>query len=608
MTKKIYILFISIVCTMALSINPVVIENYEGNNLVVNFFELLKKNFNTEGINQAILFFAIAFFLKYIVGKSKFYFSAAILSIFFSGATIFGISYSKFNDWIFINKNGYQMVLALLIWIAYYILFYYILKFIIDKAENWHETTEIVDTEHFDRIRRFINCHYGVCIFIFLLTCWLPYLISHYPGNVSHDGYRQLNMYFGYNSPTNHHPWLATLVIGSIMKLGRGINDNFGVFLYIFCQSIFCAFVFSQICKKIKNMLVPNAIKVFSVFFFGITPIWGAYLCTLVKDSLYFVLFSLFLLFYIEIIENREFKNVKQLLAFIVISFFVSHWRNEGIYIILVSIVFLLFIVKKRKRYVIISFVGLLISHLIFVNIIMPAMGVANGSSREMFSIPFQQTARYVKYFGDELTEEERETIDHVLDYEIIKEKYNPDISDAVKNTYRADSDEQLKAYFKLWLKCFFRHPGVYLQAFINGTYGYYYPDYEQKYVSTYQLYIMGEPAATGDMDIYYINNKERITVDNYCYFWDNLPVLKLFTKSGTYTWILLSLAMLLMRRKKYMESIALLPSAFSIAVCILSPVNGCLRYSLPVVASIPLLIAYTVSVVSKNNKKEIKS
>ena len=74
---------------------------------------------------------------------------------------------------------------------------------------------------------------------------------------------------------------------------------------------------------------------------------------------------------------------------------------------------------------------------------------------RKCFSLPFQQTARYVKEYGDEISEEEREIIAKVLDYDSLAEIYEPMTADPVKTTYRSGSAGDLTAYFKVWLKEF---------------------------------------------------------------------------------------------------------------------------------------------------------
>lgn len=65
--------------------------------------------------------------------------------------------------------------------------------------------------------------------------------------------------------------------------------------------------------------------------------------------------------------------------------------------------------------------------------VLLPSLEIANTSVREMLSVPFQQTARYAKYYGDEISEEDKEIIDKVLGYDDLGERYEPDLSDKVK-------------------------------------------------------------------------------------------------------------------------------------------------------------------------------
>ena len=93
-----------------------------------------------------------------------------------------------------------------------------------------------------------------------------------------------------------------------------------------------------------------------------------------------------------------------------------------------------------------------------------------------MLSVPFQQTARYVRDYADEVTEEERDAIDRVLDSDTIGEVDDPNISDPVKKTFNEDADsEDLKAYFKVWFQMFLKHPVCYIEATLNNYYGYFY-------------------------------------------------------------------------------------------------------------------------------------
>lgn len=125
-----------------------------------------------------------------------------------------------------------------------------------------------------------------------------------------------------------------------------------------------------------------------------------------------------------------------------------------------------------------------LASNMYFTKVFMPAHDITPGSKREILSIPFQQTARFVqKHDGlnsgvnptvkedgtiveapcDGLvTDEERAVIDRVLKYENLGRRYNPDKSDAVKNCFNEyASQEDIKAYFEVWAQMFKRIPSA---------------------------------------------------------------------------------------------------------------------------------------------------
>lgn len=133
------------------------------------------------------------------------------------------------------------------------------------------------------------------------------------------------------------------------------------------------------------------------------------------------------------------------------------------------------------------------------------AAGVEPGSVKEMLSVPFQQTARYLKEYPDDVTSKERKAINKILDYDKLAEIYQPERSDHVKDTYK-DKKGGLKRYFRqAWLPMFFKHPDAYFEATLENTYGYYYPFYNCNTLSAYQFYIQDKPLATGYFDIHYV-------------------------------------------------------------------------------------------------------
>ena len=94
-------------------------------------------------------------------------------------------------------------------------------------------------------------------------------------------------------------------------------------------------------------------------------------------------------------------------------------------------------------------------------NIIMPvvnnAFQIIPGGKQEMLSLPFQMTARYVKNYEDEITEEEYIVLDKVLTMEDLVDRYDPINADPVKDYYQKGEDSDYVEYIKVWFKTGFK-------------------------------------------------------------------------------------------------------------------------------------------------------
>ena len=94
----------------------------------------------------------------------------------------------------------------------------------------------------------------------------------------------------------------------------------------------------------------------------------------------------------------------------------------------------------------------------------------------------WKRTARTVVEHGDEITQEEKEAIDAVLDYNSLAENYKPHLSDPVKATIRKDADSKvLIRYLVTWFRMFFKYPATYVKATVNQNYLLVYPREENR-------------------------------------------------------------------------------------------------------------------------------
>ena len=153
----------------------------------------------------------------------------------------------------------------------------------------------------------------------------------------------------------------------------------------------------------------------------------------------------------------------------------------------------------------------------------------------------------------------------------------------------------------------FLKHPGVYIQATFNNTYAYFYP--EQSITRLlFNYYIKGSPVNTGYFDIHYIDSLSNLrkAYEKASYLLWDVPVIGLLYSPAIYSWIVIILLVMFLRRKRFAAIVPLTPSILNILICIASPVNGLMRYALPVIAVTPLLIVWFAY--QNKDAKEVKN
>ena len=140
--------------------------------------------------------------------------------------------------------------------------------------------------------------------------------------------------------------------------------------------------------------------------------------------------------------------------------------KKTGVYIVIPTLLFLgLYCARGKWQPAIISMALGAGCFAVWQGIALPMLGVAPGPGKELFSLPFQQTARYVVLHPDDVTPEERAAIDAVLFFDDLDEQYRFDTADPVKDNYKSLEGEALVPYFKAWLAMGLRHPGTYATA-----------------------------------------------------------------------------------------------------------------------------------------------
>lgn len=527
--------------------------------------------------------------------KSKFCPWSLVGALIFALCTVIGAHFAPFGKDVGGFGNRMDLLKYLPVFVVLTAAYYLVLYFLLNRT--YAKKIEAPAGKFF----QFYEKHVFLVSFLVIALAWIPYVITFYPGSVCFDGYFQLNQVAGVQPLTNKHPIMSTFILGFFFKLGRLVNDNFGVFLYIMFQLLASSAIYALSIRQIRRIGMSLKVCVLAVLYFALVPVWGAYIQAVVKDTLYAAVFVWFAVWCVTLADEvfHKDKNIqrKTLIMSFLTAFFVCVLRQNGKYIVLPTLVCLAAVSLKKWKQMVLLLLVFMFAITGYDKAVVPMFSTAQISRRAMFSVMFQQTAKYLRSYPEEVTEEEYEIIDKVLKADVIAEEYNPRVSNPVKNTFRNDtSNENVKEYLKVWFKMFWKHPGVYLEAFFQFCYGYLDPFHYSDCVPTFQNYITGPPLATGAMDIHYTQKGlYRIRLADYEKLWMEMFPLTLLTYPGTYTWLTLFCILLLCKKKRWRQLAVMPMLVFTILTNIASPVNGCLRYTLPLMAAMPLLLAWTV-------------
>jgi hypothetical protein len=626
---KIIDIIIAIFTTGAteLSLNIVEIAGEEG---IYLFLKKFIASLSIDYIKLFGIFIAMLFmicFRKKIESK-KHYCIKNIFAILLSICMVMGYSYTEMGTYTLLFKDSVQTIKTCIVLVGYWMLFYNIIDvclfYLVEKIEYKPSKSKVFS---------FIFEKHSFCIpLIIIIVCWIPYLVAFFPGCLMPDSSTQIEQFFGIeidqssvsNSVklidegvkiTNHHPVLHTVILGSCMKVGKLVgNDNIGVLLCTLIQIICLSAAFSYIINFMKKLKTNNLIRILSLIMFALFPIFPMCAIKITKD----ILFASLLIFYVieiyKIILNSKNKvklSLKNLCIVLFLCILLALIRNNGIYTVLLSLPFVAIIDKKNRIRIIALAVIIFAIYKLIVSALFPALKITPSSTSEMLSVPFQQTARYVKEYPKDVTDKEKETISKVLNYNKIAKKYNPEKSDSVKKQYNKDCTKQdIKDYLKIWIKMFKKHPSVYFDAFCNNYYGYMYPESEVQDLGTGYVN-NADPilSKTGQFNYRYIKKFKtgRRVLKQLTNLSYKLPIIAWPINIALNNWLLIGILIYLVCKKKYKYIVYLLPGLSVLIVCFASPLNSCYRYSLPIIFMMPLILSIFINIVKTNDEKGVK-
>lgn len=510
-----------------------------------------------------------------------------------------------------------------------------------------------------------------------IALAWSPSFIAAMPGIFMGDTGAQIRQWFNLPNGTSdylnlinpnvllngHHPVVHTALVGGCVQLGMQVfgDENAGLLIYTTLQFFITAATVAYLVCSLRRFGCGLAPRAASLLFFALMPLFSNYAVLITKDVLFAdALAVLVVQTAMLLVAGADFDTgagggvtmrPRDWALLAASSIGCTFLRNGGLVFPLAACVLTAIFSARdaararrrtdvahssatrrrteaarsnapavpRRRWIAIVGVAalVLVLNMAFARVVMPALDITPGSRREMLSIPFQQTARFVqKHDGANagieggvddglVSEEERRAIDRVLGYDTLASRYDPDKSDAVKNGFNEDATTQdLGAYFAVWAKMFLRDPESYISAVVNNYYGYFYPsERDVWFYSTIEgAKIMAREENRAYFDFHPVENSlvEACghAVNLYRVAIQRVPLASLTMSSASYTWLLIAVGVYLLRSGQWRSLAMMVPLFGVLAVCLVGPCNGStyMRYLYPAILSLPFALSVALA------------
>lgn len=455
--------------------------------------------------------------------------------------------------------------------------------------------------------------------FWFILLAWLPHLLISFPGTVAGDTLQELWCWNGLIPWDKRHPIFHILYTGIVLDVGKIINTDVAIFLYCLIQTIIFAAILSYMMRLIVRLKAPTILYNLILFICMTCPYYTNYITSIVKDGLYsycVLLFMIELIYYL--LDGKAFwYNKKHLILWTLSIMGALLYRINGKYLIYPCIMVLVIrsivdktTIKEKSRNIAFLVLPAFLAFIVY-GMILVAYDVEEMPAEDSMSLALQQTARYVKYHGDEVTLEERNAINGILDYDSLADAYDPRVSDPVKLLVKSNDSDKIKAYFSAWMSMGKKHPGTYIAAILDQNYYIFYTGVPNNIVTVGldgQAGFGSEEDAMKKVnyaksnglylrDISVLNVPRKLLFILYqAYFF--CPVLGLLAHPAFYDILFLILLVFSFRRKYWGWVVAGIPLFINIFGLVLGPaIQRHPRYLFPVIFSMPVMFCYYLKI-----------
>lgn len=542
---------------------------------------------------------------KFILDNSKFNLINIVvflITLFFSWTLVYGSNVHFIDIYQSSGKNYIddmsfiQYILVIILGIIIYYLVNLVSNLYKKVDKYFYEKKEI--TNKYSIIKK--------CLILFLIinVLWLPYYLTYYPGAIFSDTLASINQ-VSEHWINNHHTLLYTCFLGIFVKIGESINSfNKAFMIYTLIQAFIMSFIISYFIVWLEKYNFKMIIRVVIFLFMGLCPLYPYYAIITWKDTL----FSLALFVYVLFLIDFSFKKIdlsknKNIIILLIIMFFVSYLRNNGLYIIIFTLIYFIICYYKDLS----NYKKFIISNIIFIVISIIIRGPIynhfnlHEENVESLAVPLQSIGAVIVNNGDY----DYDYASRVWNVSEIKAKYTPCLADSMKwylQKFDFDYfDDNLNLLYKNFFYVVIHNPKIVFKEFMLNNLGFWHLKYQDSY-SYVHNYVW-----KNDVNLYQVNYFKKI----FGFDFDKIAYPKIFISSAVFFFIIiLSMVISLINNKSFKLIISYIPVVgLWITIMIATPVAMSLRYVYLFVLVLPLsIILPSIKLeevkVKKNKKK----
>ncbi|MBQ6574847.1 MAG: hypothetical protein IJL90_01930, partial [Lachnospiraceae bacterium] len=357
------------------------------------------------------------------------------------------------------------------------------------------------------------------------------------PGLMSLDSIDQIDQIFT-GRYSNHQPFYHTLMIGAFLRAGLLMfgDINAAAAFYVIVQAAFLAAVFAFSVRTMADLALPKWSRAAALIWYMVMPFHIMFSFTVWKD-VYFGAFTTLLIILFARICRGIGRRPVNIAGFAVCAPFICLLRSNGLFAYVFVFAAMLLLMRKQTKLIAIM-AAMIVAAFILKHPVLGALNVTQPDTVESLSIPLQQISRVIMDNGH-IADDDRAFLAQFMDIDAIKDTYNPDISDPVKNMIRDLGNERyltdnIGTFLAVYCRTFIKNPMTYIIAWVDSTCGYWNSGYN------YWVWYWDIEDNEYGLKQTVVSPAFRNAMDQYLWLYYNNPVLMIFTATGMYTWIVL--------------------------------------------------------------------